>query len=129
LRAYLISSQFVADLVAAGEQGGRQASRLLKTYVLKHLQDILPPSTKIVIRVYANLIGLSKAYREAGFLQTNAVFEAFVNGFNKEDALCDFVNAGDGKECADEKIKGEHEITTGKPCNTDRIPKLLFRWA
>lgn len=34
-------------------------------------------------------------------------FEDFVRGFNTVHPMCDFVDAGCGKECADEKIKGE----------------------
>jgi len=59
------------------------------------------------MRVYANLGGLARAYYDAKLLGNPAELSIFVNGFNKEDALCDLVNAGDGKECADEKLKGK----------------------
>ncbi|KAF2464465.1 uncharacterized protein BDR25DRAFT_319202 [Lindgomyces ingoldianus] len=99
---------FIDELLRAGETGGRQAARLLKASIIEHLREKfpkVPASVKILIRVYANVKGLAKSYSEAKVISNPAEFDSFVNGFNKEDALCDFVNAGDGKECADEKIK------------------------
>lgn len=58
-----------------------------------------------MIRVYANLRGLSKKYRE--LMPDSASFEDFVRGFNTVHPMCDFIDAGCGKECADEKIKGK----------------------
>jgi hypothetical protein len=40
-------------------------------------------------------------------LEREAGGSTFVNGFNKEDALSEFVNAGDGNDCADHKIRGK----------------------
>lgn len=37
----------------------------------------------------------------------SASFEEFVRGFNTVHPMCDFIDAGCGKECADEKIKGK----------------------
>lgn len=37
----------------------------------------------------------------------SASFEDFVRGFNTVHPMCDFIDAGCGKECADEKIKGK----------------------
>jgi hypothetical protein len=106
----LIHKQFVDELLAAGELGGRQAARLLKASVVEYLRSKhpeVPANAKVTVRVYANLGGLGRAYCDAKVIGHPAELGIFVNGFNKEDALCDLVNAGDGKECADEKLKGK----------------------
>jgi hypothetical protein len=59
----------------------------------------------VVVRVYANVRGLAKTYRDNGILP-DLRFDDFVRGFNMGDVMCDYVDAGNGKECADEKVKG-----------------------
>ena len=61
---------------------------------------------KIVIRVYANLKGLARTYKDMDILSEPGQLEEFVRGFNMGDAMCDYVDAGTGKECSDEKVKG-----------------------
>jgi hypothetical protein len=39
-------------------------------------------------------------------LPESSSFSEFVRGFNMSEAMCDYVDAGNGKECADEKVKG-----------------------
>jgi hypothetical protein len=105
----LNDNQFVDELLTAGERGGRQASRLLKASVMEYLRTKhpeVPANVKVTVRVYANLKGLARAYCDAQVIGNPTELGIFVNGFNMEDALCDLVNAGDGKECADEKLKG-----------------------
>ncbi|KAF1998760.1 hypothetical protein P154DRAFT_523804 [Amniculicola lignicola CBS 123094] len=99
---------FVDDVLQKGEAGGRQAARQLKSSIVEYIRDHhpdVPVNVKVVIRVFANLAGLAKTCHEAGVYSSPVDLGYFVNGFNKEDALCDMVNAGDGKECADEKIR------------------------
>lgn len=62
--------------------------------------------TKIVIHVFANTTGLNKTYLEAKIVQDPMIFRQFLQGFNKEYALCHFTDAGDDKEAADNKVKG-----------------------
>ena len=64
-------------------------------------------SLDFVIRVYANIKGLGKAYRDANVLEQPSDIEHFVRGFNMGDPLSDFIDAGSGKECSDEKIRGQ----------------------
>lgn len=51
-------------------------------------------------------MGLSKTYHEVKIVPDLMVFRQFVQGFNKEHALCHFTDAGDDKEAADNKVKG-----------------------
>ncbi|KAI4673551.1 uncharacterized protein J4E88_008606 [Alternaria novae-zelandiae] len=103
---------FNDDLVKAGLEGGKRAAHLLKQAVEEELRSS-PPAlahhTQVVIRVYANMKGLAKTYKDAEILPQLASFDEFVRGFNMGDPMCDYVDAGNGKECSDEKIKG-------KPC-------------
>ena len=62
--------------------------------------------TKIIIHMFANVSGLSKTYQEAKILTDPVVLRQFLQGFNKEHALCHFIDAGDDKEAADNKVKG-----------------------
>jgi hypothetical protein len=56
--------------------------------------------------VYANVQGLTKVYRDANILREDQDLGPFIQGFNMERTLCDFVDAGNGKECADAKLQG-----------------------
>ncbi|EXJ64371.1 hypothetical protein A1O7_00707 [Cladophialophora yegresii CBS 114405] len=53
------------------------------------------------------MAGLAKTYYDAKLLPDAIVFRQFVQGFNKEHALCHFTDAGDDKEAADNKVKAE----------------------
>ncbi|KAI4923545.1 hypothetical protein J4E85_008584 [Alternaria conjuncta] len=99
---------FNDDLVKAGLDGGKRAASLLKQAVEEELRSSLPAVAhhmQVVIRVYANMKGLAKTYKDAEVLPQLASFDEFVRGFNMGDPMCDYVDAGNGKECSDEKIK------------------------
>lgn len=51
--------------------------------------------------------GLAKTYCDMEILPSATSLSEFVCGFNMVDALCDYIDAGNGKECSDEKVKGE----------------------
>jgi hypothetical protein len=83
---------------------------MLKLAVKHYIKSAVPAvelNAKVLIRVYANVKGMSKAYKDANFLPDQHSFGEFVQGFNMAEPLCDFVDAGNGKECADEKLKGK----------------------
>lgn len=91
-----------------GLLGGKRVASLLRKAIAEDIKTrfpTLPANAQVVIRVYANLKGLSKKYRE--LLPDAASFDDFVRGYNTVHPTCDFIDAGCGKECADEKIKGE----------------------
>ena len=66
----------------------------------------LPSHIQIRVRVYANIKGLASAYCHNKILHSKADLDAFVRGFNMGHPMVDFVDAGDGKECSDSKLKG-----------------------
>jgi hypothetical protein len=81
---------------------------LLKQGVEEELKSLVPDiahHVQVIIRVYANVKGLTKTYKEMELL-SETTFDEFVRGFNMGDAMCDYIDAGNGKECSDEKVKG-----------------------
>lgn len=53
--------------------------------------------------------GLNKMYCDSNVLEQREDFGRFVRGFNMGHPLCDFIDAGNGKECSDDKIRGESQ--------------------
>ncbi|GAA86159.1 CCCH zinc finger DNA binding protein [Aspergillus luchuensis IFO 4308] len=103
---------FNDSLIRQGYNGGRKAAMLLRKSVERHIRDIDPqasPNIQYRIRVYANVPGLMKTYREAHILRSNEALDPFIRGFNMENSLCDFIDAGNGKECSDVKIRATFE--------------------
>jgi hypothetical protein len=73
-------------------------------YVSKELKS--PSHIQIRVRVYANIKGLASAYCYNKILDSTDGLDLFIRGFNMGNPMCDFVDAGDGKECADSKLTG-----------------------
>jgi hypothetical protein len=62
---------------------------------------------RIMVRVYANMLGLSKALARVGMVGHEArSLSPFTAGFNRAEGLFDFVDAADKKEGSDFKIRG-----------------------
>ena len=58
-----------------------------------------------MVRIYADYQALSKLYCDTGILKESVEFQRFISGFNKSHAFCDFIDAGNGKECSENKIR------------------------
>lgn len=101
--------QFLDHFVQSGQQGGLEAARYLRNAVCEYvtMKFKLPSNIQIRIRVYANTKGLASAYSFNNILGSTDTLNMFVRGFNMGHPMCDFVDAGDGKECADSKLKGK----------------------
>ncbi|KLU92506.1 hypothetical protein MAPG_11451, partial [Magnaporthiopsis poae ATCC 64411] len=105
---------FKDELVKDGAQGGRQAAHNLKQAVKEQLDS--SPDNKlshlqVLVRIYANLRGLDRVYHDAGVLPAHSSLDDFVRGFNMADAGFDFVDAGNGKECSDEKVRAMFRLS------------------
>lgn len=90
-------------------EGGKRTASLVKRAVEEDLQSSTLSTVhhmQVKVRVYANVKGLAKTYKEMDVLPQSTFFDEFIRGFNMGNAMCDYVDAGDGKECADEKVKG-----------------------
>ncbi|KAF7908491.1 uncharacterized protein EAF01_004246 [Botrytis porri] len=98
---------FCDEFIKSSQQGGLETVHRLRTKVCEYLSTELelPSQISIRIRVYANKKGLASAYSHNKILGNADDFGMFVRGFNMGHPMCDFVDAGDGKECADSKLK------------------------
>lgn len=99
---------FNDEFLRNGEQGGRDAANHLTTtlneYVARNLPNVTSP--KIVTHVYANIKRLGEVSYNAGIVDKPSVVDDFVRGFNDSQLLFDFVDIGQGKDSADDKISG-----------------------
>ena len=100
---------FNDELVAKGEQGGKEAASYLWAAVTDYVSSVLPhlSSPKIMTRIYANVKGLGDVFYKAGIIERPSIFEDFTRGFNGSKLLFDFVDVGMGKDRADDKITGK----------------------
>lgn len=106
-----IPSKFRDELVQDLATGGQEAAALLKKSVEAFVQGDgvpkLPSEYRIVVRIYVNMIGFSRKYQSAGILESSDAFERFIRGFNKTYLLFDIIDAGNEKECSDDKIRSK----------------------
>lgn len=99
------------ELVQGGHKGGRSAAKSLVDAARNHVRELKPdcnPNVHIKIRVYANVAGLAKTYVDTGIVSSADIVRYFIQGFNMHHTLCDFVDAGNGKECSDVKVRGKN---------------------
>lgn len=81
---------------------------------------------RVMVRVYANLAGLSKAVSKAKLCGAEKRSLApFVASFNRSNDLFDFVDAGELKENADFKIRAMFVSTLSRFCSKDSLQYFL----
>ncbi|KAJ5992059.1 hypothetical protein N7451_007783 [Penicillium sp. IBT 35674x] len=103
---------FLNEFVQDGRTGGRSAAKALMEAVRNHVRKVAPDvdaNIQYKIRVFANVTGLAKTYRNTGVMTSEHALGPFIQGFNMENPLCDLVDAGNGKECSDVKIRALFE--------------------
>ncbi|KAL8879241.1 MAG: hypothetical protein Q9192_008276 [Flavoplaca navasiana] len=99
---------FEDSLINQGAPGGGEAANRLLNNIKHSIQQHEGAiHWKIIVRVYANIEGLLKKFAYIGFTDEEKALRQFVAGFTQSQPLFDFVDAGQGKERADHKIKGE----------------------
>lgn len=103
-------SKFKEHLIRAGADGGITAANLLSDYIKNYLQSNLggqADQCRIMVRIYANVLGLSKSLARVGLVGYEArSLSSFTSSFTRSEDLFDYVDAGDKKEGADHKIRG-----------------------
>ena len=100
---------FDDDLISNGAEGGQKAAGLLNDMVKNSLRSRGLDHCRIMVRVYANLAGLSKALSKAKLAgPEKRSLAPFAANFNRSNDLFDFVDAGELKENADFKIRGSY---------------------
>lgn len=97
---------FDDDLVSAGPEDGQRAAQLLNGAIQRSLRSRGLEDCKVMVRVYANLVGLSKVLSRHKLCGAEKRSLApFTANFSRANALFDFVDAGELKENADSKIR------------------------
>ena len=97
---------FDDDLVSSGAEGGQRATHLLNKAILSSLQTRGLENCRIMVRVYTNLVGLSKTLSKIKLCgPEKRSLAAFAANFTRSNELFDFVDAGELKENADSKIR------------------------
>lgn len=98
---------FNDSLIRAGADGGTQAAQLLHSNIKASLQKKGLEQCEIMVRLYANVAGLSRALSKAGLIGADKRSLApFIANFNRSYPLADFIDAGELKENADFKLRG-----------------------
>ncbi|PLB37911.1 zinc finger CCCH domain-containing protein [Aspergillus candidus] len=101
--------QFKEHLIRASAEGGITAARLLNDSIKELLHERLGPQAdqcRIMVRIYSNLLGLSRSLARNGLVGNEArSLSPFASSFTRSQDLFDYIDAGDKKEGADYKIR------------------------
>lgn len=112
----LTVSQFKDHYIKTGSDGGINAARELSDSVRELMHSsmgVQAEQCRIMVRVYANVLGLSKTLARAGLVGHEArSLSPFISSFNRAQDLFDFVDAAEKKEGSDFKIRGEHRCVS-----------------
>ncbi|TPX17311.1 uncharacterized protein E0L32_012225 [Thyridium curvatum] len=94
------------NFISKGADGGSSAAKMLNEAVKTSLRHKGLEHCQVMVRIYANVAGLSKALHKAGVAGAEKRSIApFIAGFNRSYGLADFVDAGELKENADFKLR------------------------
>ncbi|KAI7236673.1 hypothetical protein KC330_g3599 [Hortaea werneckii] len=97
---------FNDDFVSSGAEGGRKAAQSLKDNINQSLRWKGLEGCRIMVRVYANLVGLSKSLAKAGLVgKEKRSLATFAASFTQSNDLFDFVDAGESENSANFKIR------------------------
>ncbi len=111
--------QFVDELINECEAGGQEAAQRLRSSALEYVRSKIPDvgyEVEFVVQIYGNLKGLTKACCDAGIIHQREDLDRFIRGFNMNNALFNIIDAGNGKECSDSKIRGSSPRSDHDEC-------------
>ncbi|KAK3944539.1 hypothetical protein QBC46DRAFT_337578 [Diplogelasinospora grovesii] len=95
---------FQDAFIRQGLEGGKKAAYALRSAILKECGEHAA-GVEVIARVYTHLGGLSRAMRLDGCIDHESDLKNFSLGFTQAKASFDWVDVGQGKERADNKIK------------------------
>lgn len=100
-------NQFRDDFIQQRISGGESAARELRSSVIDYVTAKLVISSdyEVMIRVYSKMQYLNRTYHDADILKEEYTLHEFVQGFNRVDPFCEYVDAGNDKEGADRKVQ------------------------
>lgn len=99
---------FDDDIISGGADGGQRAACLLDEAIKRSMREHGLDSCQIMVRVYANLVGLSKSLAKVNpsVGKEKRSLASFTANFTRSNDLYDFVDAGELKENTEFKIRG-----------------------
>ncbi|TLS26324.1 hypothetical protein PpBr36_04152 [Pyricularia pennisetigena] len=108
---------FKQNVEKINPDAGRVSAQLLHDCVRESLRRKGLEHCAIMVRIYANVGGLSKILSKTGVagMETRALLSHFVANFNKSYGLFDFVDAGPLKENADFKVRAMLKLHAENP--------------
>ncbi|KAL7787071.1 hypothetical protein V8C37DRAFT_274721 [Trichoderma ceciliae] len=107
---------FHESLVSNGADGGRSAAQLLNESIKISLRRKGLEHCQVMVRVYADLVSLSRVLRRAGFIGAEKrSLSPFVASFNRSYGLSDFVDAGEWEEKIDLKLRATLHLYAANP--------------
>lgn len=103
---------FTKELLSKGEKGGKEAATLLHAalseYVATNLGHL--DAVRIAVRVYGDTSTLADALLQCKEIDKAATFQDFIRGFNSTKLLFDFVDVGNRKDAAGDKLSENMRI-------------------
>jgi hypothetical protein len=103
---------FTKELLTQGENGGKEAANMIfeivSAFIAENLHHLDSP--RIVVKIYANIKGLSEHLAKLKIIEKPVTFEEFVRGMNSTQLLLDFVDAGPRPDSAKEKLADQLQI-------------------
>jgi hypothetical protein len=102
-------AKFTEELLQTQEKGGAEAAFQLKEAVREYVgttdPELCEDDAPIVVKIWANLGGLTSALHKDGSITARFQMSEFAERFSRSRAEFDFVNVGRGKENADSKMR------------------------
>ncbi|KAL5381134.1 hypothetical protein DPSP01_007388 [Paraphaeosphaeria sporulosa] len=99
----IFENEFLQKGLAGGKQAAVSLYSTIATYIERETRTI-PPTSRVLCRIYANVKGLADVLVRAGIVNKAAQFEDFTRGFTNGRTFFDFIDVGPGKDRADDKI-------------------------
>ncbi|GAB7337777.1 hypothetical protein MBLNU457_g3047t1 [Dothideomycetes sp. NU457] len=102
---------FDESLVKQGADGGIKAATTMQNVMQDRLSRMgFPDETKIIVKIYMNLQGVSQSFHRYGIVGSQARSIApFTSAFSKIE-LFDIIDCGEKRECCEAKIKENFDL-------------------
>lgn len=101
---------FLDDILQAGIEGGEKAAILLHTEIRRYVESLFERSAgadwTIMVQIFANLDGMARKLYACGKISGQVDFLKLIQAFNSTAPLFSFVDVGQGKERADNRMRG-----------------------
>ena len=105
----MLTMQFQAELLRQGAVGGAKAAQQLFVELQENFWKFDgSKGWKVMVRIFLKLEGLQQTCLNQHLLQDDSTLRQFAAGFTQNQPLFDFIDACQGKERADYKLKGKY---------------------